>query len=112
MAWIPGCATIGSPTCEPLPNTRFSTPGGSPASSKIRAKCQADSGVSPAGLNTAVLPATSAGMSFQEGIANGKFHGVMTPTTPIGTRADIAHLSRISLGVVTPYMRRPSPAAR
>src|SRR6266850_7020707 len=103
---------MGSPTCDPLPKTRFRTPGGSPASSKILVKCQAISGVSPAGLNTAVLPATRAGMSFQEGIAKGKFHGVITPATPTGTRADIAHLLGISLGVVTPYIRRPSPAAR
>ncbi len=109
---IPGCSTIGWPTLEPLPNTRLSTPAGSPASSKIFVKCQAISGVSPAGLNTAVLPATSAGISFQLGIANGKFQGVITPATPIGERTDIAHLSGISLGVVTPYMRRPSPAAR
>ena len=51
-------------------------------------------------------------MIFQVGIANGKFHGVMKPHTPIGERTDIAHLFGISLGVVTPYMRRPSPAAR
>ena len=50
-------------------------------------------------------------MSFQVGMAKGKFQGVMTPTTPSGTRTDIAHLSGISLGVVTPCMRRPSPAA-
>jgi hypothetical protein len=30
----------------------------------------------------------------------------------MGTRTLIAHLFGISLGVVTPYMRRPSPAAR
>ena len=112
MTAMPGWATMGSPTWAPLPNTRLRTPAGSPAASKIFAKCQAISGVSPAGLNTAVLPATSAGISFQDGIANGKFQGVMTPTTPIGARTDIAHLLGISLGVVTPYMRRPSPAAR
>src|SRR5438552_9051487 len=109
---MPGCSTIGLPTPAPLPNTRLRTPGGRPASSKILVKCHAISGVSPAGLNTAVLPATSAGISFHEGIANGKFQGVITPTTPIGARIDIAHLLGISLGVVTPYMRRPSPAAR
>jgi len=111
-AWTCGCSTSGAPTWEPEPNTRLSTPPGSPASSKMRTKCHAISGVSPAGLNTAVLPATSAGMSFHDGIAKGKFHGVTTPTTPIGARTDIAHLLGISLGVVTPYMRRPSPAAR
>ena len=43
-----------------------------------------DHGVNDAGLNTTVLPHTSAGTIFQDGIAIGKFHGVMTPQTPIG----------------------------
>ena len=44
------------------------------------------SGVSVAGLKTTVLPQTSAGAIFHDGIAIGKFHGVITPTTPIGMR--------------------------
>src|SRR5262249_56893264 len=107
-----GEPTMGPPPGGRGPKARFSPRGGRPASSKILVKCQAISGVSPAGLKPAVLPATRAGISFQEGIANGKFQGVITPTAPIGARIDIAHLLGISLGVVTPYMRRPSPAAR
>jgi len=53
-------------------------------------------------LNTTVFPASSAGKIFHVGTANGKFHAVITPTTPIGTRTLIAHLFGISLGVVTP----------
>ena len=60
------------------PVTRLTTPGGMPASSRILTKLTADSGVSVAGLNTTVLPQTSAGMIFHDGIAIGKFHGVMT----------------------------------
>ena len=67
-------------------------------------------GVSVAGLKTTVLPATSAGAIFHEGIAIGKFHGVMTPITPIGIRTDIWNLFRSSEGVVWPKSRRPSPA--
>ncbi len=63
-----------------------------------------------AGLNTTVLPQTSAGTIFQDGIAIGKFHGVMTPTTPIGIRTDMSNLSGSSDGVVWPNRRRPSPA--
>ena len=63
-----------------------------------------------AGLNTTVLPQTSAGMIFHDGIAIGKFHGVMIPQTPSGWRTDIANLLRSSDGVVWPNMRRPSPA--
>ena len=59
--------------------------------------------MSVAGLNTTVLPQTSAGMIFHEGIAIGKFHGVMTAQTPSGWRTDIANLSRSSDGTVWPY---------
>ena len=48
-----------------------------PASSRILTKLSAESGVSVAGLKTTVLPQTSAGMIFHDGIAIGKFHGVM-----------------------------------
>ena len=81
-----------------------------PASSRILTKFSADSGVSVAGLKTTVLPHTSAGMIFQDGIAIGKFHGVITPQTPSGWRTDIANLSRSSEGTVCPYwraLRRP-----
>ena len=50
--------------------------------------------MSSAGLKTTVLPHTSAGTIFQDGIAIGKFHGVITPTTPIGCRTLIWNLSR------------------
>ena len=45
-----------------------------------------ESGVSSAGLMTQVLPQTSAGKSFHEGMAMGKFHGVIMPQTPTGMR--------------------------
>jgi hypothetical protein len=66
-------------------------------------KLTADSGVSVAGLNTTVLPQTSAGTIFHEGIAMGKFQGVMIAQTPSGCRTDIANLSRSSEGTVCPY---------
>ena len=46
--------------------------------------CSADSGVSEAGFSTTVFPQTSAGAIFHEGIAMGKFHGVMRLQTPRG----------------------------
>ena len=61
---------------------------------------------------THVLPATSAGKSFHDGIAMGKFHGQIMPTTPMGWRVAMANLLGNSLGVVRPYMRRPSPAKK
>ena len=43
-------------------------------------------GVSSAGLNTTQQPETIAGALFQTGIAHGKFHGAIRPTTPSGWR--------------------------
>ena len=88
------------PTSPPPPVTRFTTPGGTPASARILTKFSADNGVSVAGLKTTVLPQTSAGMIFHEGMAIGKFHGVITAQTPSGCRTNIANLSRSSEGTV------------
>ena len=42
--------------------------------------------VNRAGFQTTVLPAASAGAISSAGIVYGQFQGVMTPTTPFGTR--------------------------
>ena len=77
---------MASPVTEPLPTTIFRTPAGKPASSNISIIRAAVPGVNSAGLKTTVLPATNAGAAFQTGIAHGKFHGVIKPTTPNGLR--------------------------
>src|SRR5687768_10358209 len=94
------------------PVTRLTTPAGRPACSRTRTKFAPESGVNSDGLNTTVLPQTSAGMIFHDGIAIGKFQGVMIEQTPIGWRMDIANLSGSSDGTVCPYIRRPSPARK
>src|SRR6185436_12442522 len=100
----------GVPTSSPSPVTMLTTPFGIPASSSTLTKLSADSGVCEAGLKTTVLPQTSAGTIFHDGIAIGKFHGVMIDETPSGCLTDIANLLRSSDGTVWPNMRRPSPA--
>jgi len=73
------------------PVTMLTTPLGTPASIRTLTKLSADSGVCDEGLKTTVLPQTSAGMIFHDGIAIGKFHGVMIDATPTGWRIDIAN---------------------
>src|SRR5262245_65138181 len=90
----------GVPTSSPSPVTMLTTPFGMPASSSTFTKLSADNGVCDAGLKTTVLPQTSAGMIFQDGIAIGKFHGVMIEHTPRGCRTDIANLFLSSDGTV------------
>ena len=52
------------------------------------------------GFRTLVQPATKAGATFQTGMVSGKFHGVISPTTPIGCRKVIATVRGSSAGVV------------
>ena len=67
----PACATSAWPTVAPAPSSRFTTPGGIPASSNSPTSATVDSGVSSLGLTTVVLPAASAGASFQEICSSG-----------------------------------------
>jgi hypothetical protein len=98
MAWPTGCepvklraATVGLvasslPTTRPSPTTTLSTPLGKPASVRARASSNVMAGAWLAGFMTTVLPQTSAGASFQAGMAMGKFQGVIRATTPTGSR--------------------------
>ena len=81
-----GAAVNTSPIAAGSPQTRFTTPGGKPASWKISNSSTAESGVCSAGLSTTVLPAATAGASLRVIIELGKFHGVMQATTPRGRR--------------------------
>ena len=53
------------------------------------------------GLSTTLLPAASAGPSFQQASSSGKFQGTMAPTTPIGSRSISASASR-PVGAISP----------
>ena len=73
-----------SPASLPKPLTTLTTPGGSrsPISSM---STMMEAGVCSAGLSTTQQPAASAGGSFHEAISSGKFHGMIWPTTPMGS---------------------------
>src|SRR5437588_7018898 len=110
IARTSGCSIKGAPILDPKPVTILTTPFGTPASASVRTRLKVESGVSCAGFMTHVLPQTIAGRSFQEGIAMGKFHGVIMAQTPSGWRTAMANLLGNSDGVVGPKRRRPSPA--
>ena len=59
-----GCATSGAPHVSPKPVRTFSTPAGSPASSRIFGISRAVSGVCSAGFRIRVHPAAIAGATF------------------------------------------------
>jgi hypothetical protein len=81
------CSAIPSPISLPEPTITLSTPSGRPASSNSFASSRPPLiGVSPAGFNTTVLPAASAGATERFDSCSGKFQGLITATTPAGTR--------------------------
>src|ERR1035441_6975482 len=69
--------TRAPPNSPPEPATKLTTPLGRPAWCSASTMRQALSGAADAGLRTTVLPQISAGASFQAGMADGKFHGMM-----------------------------------
>ena len=85
--------------------TTSTTPSGTPARRRTSATHSAVSGVSGAGLSTAVQPAASAGASLRVAMAAGKFHGVTRYATPSGRWSTTIVLS--PLGEV-----RKSPVTR
>ena len=103
-----GCCTSRSPTVRPAPTTAFSTPSGMPASSASRSSSSAVRGVSPAGFRTTVLPAASAGPSFHDVMAMGKFQGTISATTPSGSRKVMS--TPPATGIVLPSSRSGAPA--
>ncbi|MGC0369311.1 hypothetical protein RKD05_001563 [Microbacterium sp. SLBN-111] len=64
--------------------TRFTTPGGKPASVSTDTNSAHVSGVSRAVFTTVVHPAASAAPALRAIISNGKFHGVMSSVGPTG----------------------------
>src|SRR5436853_2547079 len=102
MARTSGLQSIGAPASGPNPVTILTTPFGRPASIRARTRLMVERGVSSAGLMTQVFPQTRAGKIFHEGIAIGKFQGVIIPHTPTGMRTDMANLLGSSEGTVWP----------
>ena len=61
-------------------------------------------------MNTTQLPYASAGAIFHAGIAIGKFHGVMMPITPTGSRVISTRIPGRTEGSISPASRNASPA--
>src|SRR5690625_4117565 len=82
--------------------TRLNTPFGKPTSWKIFAISTADCGALLDGFNTIVHPAARAGATLRAIIDNGKFQGVMAPTTPMGCLITRILVSFELAGTVSP----------
>src|SRR5207249_1601479 len=95
-----GCAASLAPASSPRPGRMLSTPSGSSASCSSSASRSALSGVSSDGLRTTLLPHASAGAIFHAAIKSGKFHGMICPTTPTGSRDTVKRTARRGHGAV------------
>src|SRR6185437_6547998 len=94
-----GLDVISPPISLAVPVTQEKTPFGTPASSH---KARAENGVCEAGFSTIVQPEARAGPALRVIIAEGKFHGVMAPQTPIGCFSTTMRLSAPCAGMVSP----------
>ena len=92
-----------------MPVTQLTTPSGKPASdiNFINSRVEAD--VNSDGLTTAVLPAASAGASFQDKSNKGEFHAVIIPTTPNGSYFVKLKIPGLSDGNTAPSTLSASP---
>ena len=79
------CVTRGVPASGPVPVTTLSTPSGRPASVASCASRNVDTEVNSDGFTTTALPTASAGATARLVWLSGRFHGVITPTTPKGS---------------------------
>src|SRR6185312_1650681 len=104
------CSSSGVPTLGPIPCTTLNTPGGSLAATAVSARSDATCADISDGLSTTVLPNASAGAAFQSGIASGKFHGVMSATTPNGSCSVNCSAPGACDGITSPTARTASPA--
>lgn len=76
--------------------------GGSPASMANFVKARHVNGVSLGGLMTTEQPAASAGAILRVIMAAGKFHGVIIPQTPMGSRIVMTVVLGVEDGMVVP----------
>lgn len=80
-----GCEASGDPTSGPVPVTTLNRPSGSPASVITFASSSEPVDVNSEGFRITALPAASAGAPPRQAWFIGKFHGVITATTPYGS---------------------------
>ena len=94
------------------PWTTWTRSAGTPASTQAATNASQHAGACSLGLITMPLPASRAGKIFHDGMATGKFQGVIIPTTPTGWRVVQASLSPSSDGTVSPQALAPWPATK
>ena len=104
----PGWSSMYCPDLEPFPVRMLTTPGGRRSPMTFMSS-NALRGVDEELFRTMQSPAARAGASFHATIRNGKFHGTIIPTTPMGSRRMMLSRSPSST-VALPSSERRTPA--
>ena len=104
-----GCVVSAAPATAPVPVTTFTTPGGKPARANSGTSSSSEADVYSLGLATMVLPAASAGASFQVARSSGEFQGAIAATTPTGSRTVKFTTEATSMGGTEPSSLSASP---
>ena len=99
---------MACPVRAPRPETMLTTPAGSTWLRSLPSS-KSESGVVEEDLITSVLPAARAGAIFQAPIRSGKFHGMIWPTTPMGSCSTMLIVFS-SLMTAEPSSARRQPA--
>ena len=89
--------------------TILTTPGGKPAFSNSWPNSSADTDENSDGFQTIVLPAASAGASFQVASISGEFQGVIAATTPSGSSRVKLTMPGLSMGMTRPSILSARP---
>ena len=110
-AATPGWPASASPATGPGPGTKLNTPAGASSAAMISASRAQQAVVVGAGTQTTALPAASAGANSSAPIVYGQFQGLITPTTPSGTRVDSTRRPADTDGGISPASRLASSAA-
>src|SRR6266568_547666 len=103
-----GCSTIALPKLAPEPGQKFTTPPGSPASSRTSTNLAAIVGESLEGFRMTVFPVTMAAAVIPAIIAKGKFHGGITAPTPRGIYSNWLRSPGYWIGVSAQESRKAS----
>ena len=106
---MPGWRTSASPASSPRPATTLTTPGGIPARATCAAHASTEQAACSAAFTTTVFPAANAAPTFADMSDSGAFHGMMTPTTPYGSRRVKLKLAEPTC-TVSPWILSAAPA--
>ena len=106
---MPGWAAIDAPAVPPGPVTTLRTPGGMPGLERELAEPDRGQRRVRRGLQDRGVAGGERRRDLPVAISSGKFHGTISPTTPIGSRS-VRSRPGFDTGIVWPKILLAAPA--